>query len=175
MDPAAHYLEDVIAQFVTLKKQADAAILQAADADLFRPLDSESNSIAVLMRHIGGNLQSRFTDFLTSDGEKPDRDRDAEFEMPDGTTRETVMARWDLGFTTLFAALRGLTAADLTREIFIRGQRHTVIQALDRSVIHLAAHIGQIVMLAKHYRGSAWRTLSIPRGQSKQFVPPSRP
>jgi hypothetical protein len=169
MDVASHYLDEIASQFDKLKKQADAAVAQLTDAELFRAIDAESNPVAVIMRHVAGNLRSRFTDFLTTDGEKPDRRRDGEFEMPPGTTRETVEADWDHGFKCLRTALAGLTPADLGREVFIRGERHTVLQALQRSLTHLAGHIGQIVLLAKHLRGPNWRTLSIPRGQSEQF------
>lgn len=169
MDVAVHYLEDVIDQIRKYRKLADGAIAQVSDEQLFATMDEESNSIAIIMRHIAGNLKSRFTDFLTSDGEKADRHRDGEFEIPAGTSRETVIADWDLGFARLEGALTALTAADLSKEITIRGQRHTVVQALNRAFGHLAMHIGQIVLLAKHARGSQWRTLSIPRGQSEQF------
>ena len=175
MDAARLYLEDVIDQFEKLKKHAEAAVAQVSDEELFRCLDGESNSIGILMRHIGGNLRSRFTDFLTSDGEKPDRARDSEFETPEASSRETVIALWDLGFRELLDNLRGLTESDLTRDVFIRGQRHSVIQAINRSLTHVAGHIGQIVLLAKHARGAAWRTLSIPRGQSAAFNAQLRP
>ena len=168
MDLAAHYLQDVILQFEKLEKQADAAIVQVSDDELFRALDGESNSIATIMRHVAGNLRSRFTDFLTSDGEKPDRRRDGEFEMPAGTTRASVQGEWDRGFATLSTALAGLTPDNLLDEVTIRGERFTVVQALHRALTHLASHIGQIVWIAKHLRGPDWRTLSIPRGQSEQ-------
>ncbi|HEY3886909.1 MAG TPA: DUF1572 family protein [Vicinamibacterales bacterium] len=174
MDFAEHYIEDVIEQFGKLKTQAEAAVAQVSDDELFRAIDHESNSIAVIMRHVGGNLRSRFTDFLTSDGEKPDRYRDGEFEMPQGTSRETVMAAWDLGFARLKAALAALAPADIMRDVSIRGERHTIVQALDRSMTHTAAHVGQIVFLAKHLRGDQWRTISIPRGQSELFNKPRR-
>lgn len=170
MDPSAHYISDVIEQFGKLKSLAEGAIAQVSDDELFRAIDVESNSIAVIMRHIGGNLRSRYTDFLTSDGEKPDRRRDGEFEVPQGTSRETAVAQWDLGFARMHAALAALTPADLTRDIYISGKKHTVIQALNRSLAHTAMHVGQIVFLAKHLRGDQWRTLSIPRGQSDSFT-----
>jgi hypothetical protein len=174
MDIAAHYIEDVIDQFGKLKSLAEGAIAQLDDDELFQAIDVESNSIAVIMRHIGGNLHSRFTDMLTSDGEKPDRHRDGEFEMPEGTSRETVVAQWDLGFARLNAALAALTPADATRDISIRGERLSLVQALDRSMTHIAMHVGQIVFLAKHLRGTQWRTLSIPRGQSDTYSKPRR-
>ena len=169
MDLPAHYLHDVIEQFEKLKSLADSAIAQVSDEELFRTIDSESNSIATIMRHLGGNLRSRFTEFLTSDGEKPDRHRDGEFEMAPGTARETVVAQWDLGFARLNAALGALTPADLVRGISIRGEKLSVVQALNRSMTHTAQHVGQVVFLAKHLRGAQWRTLSIPRGQSETF------
>jgi hypothetical protein len=172
VDPAAHGLEDLAVQFQKMRSLAEGAIAQVSDEELFRQIDVESNSIATIMRHVAGNLRSRFTDFLTTDGEKPDRNRDGEFEMPPGTTRETVIAHWDLGFSRLERALGGLTRADLVRDVQIRGERLTVLQALHRALAHTSMHIGQIVLLAKHLRGSHWRTLSIPRGQSDQFTGP---
>ncbi len=171
MDLAAHFREDVIVQFEKLKAQADAAIAQVSDEELFTSIDPESNSIATVMRHIAGNLRSRFTDFLTSDGEKPDRHRDGEFETPAGVDRAAVMNDWESGFAVLFAALRDLAPGDLQREVFIRRHPLTEVQALDRAMTHVASHVGQIVLLAKHLRGPAWRTLSIPRGQSDTFNP----
>lgn len=169
MDLAAHCLEDLTVQFRKIRALAEGAIGQASDQDLFHQIDPESNSIATVMRHVSGNLKSRFTDFLTSDGEKPDRNRDGEFEIPAGTTRETVVADWDGAFSRLESALAALTPADLVREVSIRGERMTVLAALHRSLAHTSMHAGQIVTLARHLRGSDWRTLSIPRGQSAQF------
>jgi Protein of unknown function (DUF1572) len=169
MDAAALYLEDMKAQFHKLKELAEGAIAQLTDEELFAPTGIESNSVAIVVRHMGGNLRSRFTEFLTTDGEKPDRQRDQEFEMPEGTSRETVMAGWALGFARLDQALDQLTPSDLLRDVYIRGQRHSVLQALNRALAHLGYHTGQIVALAKQHRGAQWRTLSIPRGQSEQF------
>jgi hypothetical protein len=174
MDAAAHYLEDAIAQIGKLKALAEGGIGQLSDEEFFRTIDPESNSVAIVMRHVGGNLRSRFTDFLTTDGEKPDRHRDGEFEAPKDASRGEVTAAWDAGFQCFEAAVRQLTPADLMREITIRGEAHTVIQALHRALTHLAYHVGQIVLLAKHLRGPNWRTLSIPRGQSEQFTGPRR-
>ena len=164
-----HYLEDVILQFEKLKTLADRAIAQVSDEELFRVIDPESNSLAIVMRHVGGNLRSRFTDFLTTDGEKPTRHRDREFEMPQETARDAVVAEWESGFKQLIAALRELTPGDLLRDVYIRGERFTVVEALHRALTHVASHVGQIVFLAKHLRSSTWRTLSIPRGQSEQL------
>jgi hypothetical protein len=169
MDLGERYLEDLIAQIDSQKKLADGAIAQLGDDELFRAIGADGNSVAVIMRHIAGNLRSRFTDFLTTDGEKPDRHRDGEFEVPDGTTRETVIAAWENGFRILRAAASELSAADLSRDVYIRGERHSVLVALQRSLTHLSQHVGQIVFLAKHLRGAGWRTLSIPRGKSEQF------
>jgi hypothetical protein len=170
MDVAASYLEDMRVQFRKLKELAEGAIGQLSDEELFASNGVESNSIAIVMRHVAGNLRSRFTDFLTTDGEKPDRKRDLEFEIPEGTSRETVLAGWDLGFARLNQALDALSPADLLRDISIRGERHSVMQALNRALAHLAYHTGQIVAFAKQHRGAQWRTLSIPRGQSEQFT-----
>lgn len=174
MDVAALAICDLVTRFECLKQLADGAIAQVSDAELFTTIDAESNSIAVIMRHVGGNLRSRFTDFLTTDGEKPDRHRDSEFEMPAGTTRETVVAAWDGGFRILLGALRSLEPGDLMRAVHVRGSQQTVIEALNRSIAHTAMHAGQIVFLAKHLRGAQWRTLSIPRGQSDTFDKPRR-
>ena len=170
MDARAHYLEDLIAQFESLKKLADGAVAQLSDDELFRSIDVESNSVAVIMRHVAGNLRSRFTDFLTTDGEKPDRRRDGEFEMRAGTARETIEADWENGFQLLRSALASLGPDDLMKDVSIRRERHTVLRALQRALAHIASHVGQIVFLAKHLRGPKWRTLSIPRGQSEQFT-----
>jgi len=166
---AAHCLEDLAVQFRKIRSLAEGAIAQASDEELFRCVDPESNSIAIVMRHLSGNLTSRFTEFLTTDGEKPGRRRDGEFEIPPGTTRVTLVADWDLAFSRLESMLASLTPADLSSDVQIRGERMTVLAALHRSLAHTAMHTGQIVMLAKQLRGSSWRTLSIPRGQSETF------
>ena len=170
MDFAADCLRDLVLQFSKMRALAEGAIAQASDDDLFRQIDAESNSIAIVMRHVAGNLKSRFTEFLSTDGEKPDRHRDGEFEVPAGTTRETVVADWDLAFTRLESALASLTPGDLMRHVYIRGERMTALAALHRSLAHTSMHVGQIVMLVKHWRGPNWRTLSIPRGQSETFT-----
>lgn len=132
-------------------------------------LDPESNSVATLVKHIAGNSRSRFTDFLASDGEKPDRFRDQEFEVSDKTTREDVMRWWEQGWSQVFATLDSLTPEDVQRTVTIRQEPHTVMQALNRALAHYAQHIGQIVFLAKHLRSSQWQTLSIPRGKSEEY------
>jgi hypothetical protein len=163
MDLAAAYLEDVRSQFQKMKKLAEDAIAQAKDDELVRRLDPEANSIALIMRHMAGNLRSRFTDFLTTDGEKPNRNRDGEFEESGQMTRRNILDDWESGWRVLFAALGTLTPGDVLRDVFIRGERHTVMQALDRQLTHHSYHVGQIVFLAKHLRSAEWRSLSIPR------------
>ena len=163
MDVAAAYLEDVRSQFQKMKKLAEGAIAQAQDDELVRRLDPEANSMALIMRHMAGNLRSRFTDFLTTDGEKPDRNRDGEFEESAQMTRRNILDDWESGWRVLFNALDTLTPGDLLRDVFIRGERHTVMQALDRQLTHHSYHVGQIVFLAKHLRSAEWRSLSIPR------------
>lgn len=167
--PAALYLEDVADQFRSYKRLADRALAQVRDEDLFVTLDPESNSLAVLIQHMAGNLISRWTDFLTTDGEKPDRDRDSEFEMQDGQTRDALLARWEEGWRRLFAALAGLTEEDLTRTVTIRAEPHTVIRAIDRQLAHQVYHTGQIVFLAKHLASDHWKNLSVPRGGTREL------
>src|SRR6266404_7115031 len=150
------------------KKLGDRAIEPCPDADLFTTLDPESNSIATIVKHMTGNMRSRWTDFLTTDGEKPDRHRDTEFETPP-QTRAELMALWETNWKLVFDALEPLTDADLGRKIPIRGEAHSVMQAINRQMGHYAYHVGQIVYLAKHFAGSNWKTLSVPRRQSAQF------
>lgn len=157
------------AEFRKVKALADDAIAQLDDAQLHARLDPEANSVAVLMRHLAGNMQSRWTDFLTTDGEKPWRRRDDEFEPP-ATTRADLIASWEAGWTTLFAALAALTDADLARPVAIRGESQTALAAIVRQLAHYAGHAHQIVLLAKHLRGDGWRVLSIPRGQSQAYT-----
>ncbi len=139
---------------------------QLEDKDFFVAIDPEANSVAVLVKHIAGNARSRFTDFLTTDGEKADRFRDQEFEISGKTTREEVMRWWEEGWTRVFSTLDSLKAEDISRTVTIRQEPHTVVQALNRALAHYAQHIGQIVFLAKHLRSSQWKTLSIARGRS---------
>jgi hypothetical protein len=162
------YLEDSLTLFRYYKKLAEGAMAQATDEQLFATLDPESNSIAIIVKHIAGNMRSRWTDFLTSDGEKPDRNRDTEFEDAPGT-REAVMAVWEAGWDCVFGALEPLSESDLNREVAIRGEAHSVTQAISRQMAHYAMHIGQIVMLAKHFQHDRWRSLSVPRGKSGEF------
>ena len=140
-----------------------------SDEQLFTTLDADSNSHALIMKHMSGNMRSRWTGFLTSDGEKPDRHRDTEFERDASDTREQLFSRWEQGWSLLFEAVSALTPADAEKSVTIRGESHTVVEALNRQVSHYAQHVGQIVFLAKHYAGPKWRTLSIPRGKSSEF------
>ena len=164
-----HYLQDAMNQFRRLKELADKAVAQVAEEDLFTTLDTESNSIATILKHLAGNMRSRWTDFLTSDGEKSDRNRDAEFVMEKGDTRERVRERSELGWECLFAAVKSLAPEDLERTVFIRGEPHTVLQAINRQLTHVAYHVGQILFLAKHFTEGKWQPLSIPRGKSEEF------
>jgi hypothetical protein len=169
-DIGAEYLRDVAERLKGLRRTAEAAAAQVGDEGFFAAPDAETNSIAVNLKHVGGNLRSRFTDFLTSDGEKPDRDREGEFVIAPGETRASIEGAWRLGWAMLEGALADLTADDLLRTITIRGEPHTVLSALNRQVAHIANHTGQITLLAKHYAGAEWKTLSIPRGGSERFT-----
>ncbi len=162
------YLSDAVQSFRNYKKLADRAIEQVSDDEFFADIDSESNSIAVIVKHIAGNLHSRWRDFLTSDGEKPDRNRDTEFEIT-ADTRESLMGAWESGWQTLFDAIEPLTEEDFARTIKIRGEPHTIVEAVNRQLTHYSYHIGQIVFLAKHLRSSDWETLSVPRNRSGEY------
>ena len=166
---AAAYLEEVRRNFRGYKRLAEAALIQLQEEEFFYSSDSESNSVAVIVKHISGNLRSRWTDFLTTDGEKPDRNRDQEFEMAQGTTRDHLMRQWEDAWTLLFAALAGLQAADLTRTVYIRSEPHSVVQAINRALTHYAYHVGQIVYLSKQMRKAEWKSLSIPRGKTAEY------
>jgi hypothetical protein len=166
---ATHYLQDSIASLRAYKKLADKAIDQLKDAEFFLTLDEEGNSVAVIMKHMAGNMFSRWTDFLTTDGEKPDRNRDLEFVIEANAGKEDVVGYWEKGWQRVFEALEPLQAEDLGKTVLIRGEEHTVIQAINRQLMHYANHIGQIVFLAKHFRSSEWKSLSIPRNRSAKF------
>jgi hypothetical protein len=172
VDVRSAYLADIGSQLAKLRSTAERAMAQVPDEDFARSLDAENNSIAITVKHVAGNLRSRCTDFLTSDGEKPWRDRDGEFELHEGDTRAELMKRWAEGWDLLAATVRSLGPDDLERTIHIRAEPHTVVQALNRHLGHLAYHVGQIVLLAKHWAGREWRTLTIPRGESKTYAPP---
>jgi hypothetical protein len=173
---ASLFLDDTTVAFQRQKELAERAMAQVDDEQFFGTIDAEANSIAVLVKHVGGNLRSRFTDFLHSDGEKPDRDRDGEFEIPLDSKRSQIMARWESGWATLFHTLRSLQPNDLEAIVHIRGEPVPVVGALHRALAHVAQHVGQIVLLAKHVRAADWKTLSIPRGQSREWrpAPPTR-
>jgi hypothetical protein len=161
-------LEVALDEFQKIKRLADKSIEQLTDEQLHQTLDDEANSVAILMRHMAGNMRSRWIDFLISDGEKPTRMRDREFEDP-RQTRAELLAEWEHGWTCVFDALTPLTDADLQRTVVIRGEPHTVYKAISRQVAHYAGHAYQILLLAKHMCGPTWKTLSIPRGQSEEF------
>lgn len=162
----AAFLQDLSRTFRMYQKLADRALGQIADGDLRTLVDRDANSIAIVMKHVAGNLRSRFTDFLTTDGEKPDRNRDGEFEMAARASRAELMVAWEEGFATVLAAIEALKPEDLDRTVHIRGEAFLVVEALNRSVTHTAYHVGQIVYLAKHFAGPAWTSLTIPKGRS---------
>jgi uncharacterized damage-inducible protein DinB len=164
-----HWIADAILQFRKYKKLGEGALAQVSDEDFFRTIDPESNSVALVVKHMAGNLRSRWTDFLTADGEKADRHRDEEFEARSTDTRQSLMAAWEAGWTTLFDALAPLRDGDLLREVRIRREPHTVVQAVNRQMTHYAYHVGQIVFLARHFAGARWRSLSIPKGKSREI------
>jgi len=166
---ATHYLEEARRQLRGHKRMGEGAMSQLRDEDFFVTLDSESNSVGILVKHLAGNMRSRFTDFLTSDGEKPNRFRDQEFELTASTTRAEIMQCWEEGWACVFRAIDPLQPEDVMRAVTIRGEPHTVLQAINRQIAHYAQHIGQIVFLAKHLRSSEWKTLTIPRGKSEEY------
>ena len=162
------YVKDSIGVFHYYKKLGERAMAQCPDEALFTILDAESNSIAIIVKHMAGNMRSRWRDFLTSDGEKPDRQRDTEFEAPP-TTRVEMMEMWEHGWKLVFDALEPLGDADLTRTITIRTEPHSVTQAINRQVAHYSYHVGQIVFLARHFASDKWQTLTIPKRKSAEF------
>ena len=164
------YLADLRRTFRNYRRLADAAVAQVSDAQLGTALDGDGNSIAVIMQHVAGNLRSRFTDFLTADGEKADRNRDAEFESDGAVDRAALMAQWNAGWDVVLSAVDGLTPDDLERTVYIRKEAFVVPEALSRSVTHTAYHVGQIVFLAKHFAGPDWTSLSIPKGKSREHA-----
>lgn len=168
MDIPTHYLQNIQQIFANYKQMGERAMAQLSEAQLTQTLGEESNSIAVIVKHLRGNMLSRWTNFLTEDGEKPWRKRDGEFEA-DLDSREAVLAAWEEGWACLFEALSSLQEAHLQQTIYIRGEGHTVMEAINRQLTHYSYHIGQIVLLAKHCRGADWQTLSIAKGQSAQY------
>lgn len=165
-DSDSAYVQEAVRAFRACKKHAEGAFAQLRSEDWFRQIDPEANSVAIIVKHMAGNMRSRWTNFLISDGEKPNRDRDTEFVLDSSTTPEKVMQWWESGWKCVFAAVEPLAESDLGKKITIRGQEHTVLQAINRQLMHYAEHIGQIILLAKHYRGTEWKSLSIPKGQS---------
>lgn len=162
------YIEDALAVFHYYKKLAERAMDQVKNEELFVALDAEGNSIAIVVKHMTGNMRSRWTDFLTTDGEKVNRNRDGEFVDPPAT-REALLAEWEDGWDCLFQALSPLTDADLVRTVTIRGEAHSVMQAINRQLAHYPHHVGQIVLLAKHFACDHWQSLSVPRNKSAEF------
>jgi uncharacterized damage-inducible protein DinB len=162
------YVEDSLALFRYYKRLAERAMEQVPDDALTATLDSESNSIAIIVKHMAGNMRSRWRDFLSTDGEKPDRHRDTEFEAPP-RTRTEILALWEAGWKCVFEALAPLTDADLSRNVMIRNEPHSVMQAINRQIAHYSYHTGQIVYLAKHFAGDKWTSLTVPRGESAEF------
>jgi len=162
------YIQDALAVFRYYKQLAERAMEQITDEQIFAALDPEANSIAIVVKHMAGNMRSRWTDFLTTDGEKPNRNRDSEFVDPPAT-RNQLLAEWENGWACLFNAIEPLTDADLGRTITIRGESHSIMQAINRQLAHYAHHVGQIVMLAKHFASDHWQSLSVPRNQSAEF------
>ena len=163
------YLDAVQMEFKRLKKLADDALCQLSGSEVFAPTLGDGNNIGILMKHMSGNMLSRWRDFLTTDGEKPDRDRDSEFVITEADDRQALGRRWEEGWGCLFDVLGSLRDADLARTVFIRGEPHTVLQAINRELVHYGYHTGQIAFMAKSLLGSRWQTLSIARGQSQAF------
>ena len=169
---AANYLEVTIKDFRDVKELGERAIRQISDEDrLNTRLDEESNSIAIVVKHLSGNMRSRWTDFLTTDGEKPDRNRDSEFAVDTVVSKHELMAAWDRGWQYVFDALEKLGPDDLLKTITIRGQEHTVLEAISRQLAHYNYHVGQIVFLVKHLESERWQTLSVARGKSAEYKP----
>jgi Protein of unknown function (DUF1572) len=169
MSLETHYLEEIRRQLRGHKRLADGALAQVSDEEFFLALDPEANSVAITVKHIVGNMRSRFTDFLTTDGEKPDRHRDQEFEIGAAVSRSQMMQQWEDGWALVVSTVESLAPDDLMRTVTIRGEPHTVLQALNRALAHYAYHVGQIAFLAKHFRSAEWKSLSIPRGQSEEY------
>lgn len=166
---ARQFLDDVLLNLKKSKRLADRALAQVDDEMFFALPGPDANSLALIVKHVAGNQRSRWTEFLTTDGEKPDRDRDTEFELVSGDTRAALLARWEAGWTLLFETIGALAPDDLARTVTVRGEAHTVLQAIGRQLVHYSHHVGQIVFLAKLLAGPSWRTLSIPKGRSKEF------
>jgi hypothetical protein len=166
---AQHYLDDAVTTFKDYKVLAEKAFEQLSAEEFFLAIDAEANSVAVIIKHMAGNMISRWTDFLTSDGEKPDRHRDMEFVITEGTTHDDLLAYWERGWACVFKAVEPLRPEDFDRKVLIRGEEHSIVEAINRQLTHYAYHTGQIVFLAKHIRSADWKSLSIPRNRSSEF------
>jgi hypothetical protein len=164
-----HYLNDAVRQFHSLKDLADGALAQIGDERFFTVLDAEANSLAMLLKHLAGSMQARWRAFPATADDPPDRHRDREFAVEEGETKRDLIDRWEAGWQTLFEALARLTPEDMANTVDIRGQSHSMMEAINRQLTHYAYHVGQIVFLAKHFQSNAWQSLSIPRGQSEHF------
>jgi len=162
------FIEATLREFRSLKRAAERAIAQVSDEAFFATLDAESNSMAMLVKHVAGNMRSRWTDFLTTDGEKPDRNRDSEFVIGPGDTRAALLERWEQAWAILLGTLESLGPADLECTVTIRFEPYSVVGAIQRQLAHYSDHIGQIILLAKHFAGQGWKTLSVPRGKSEE-------
>jgi len=168
VDFRAVYLTDILRTYRYYKTLGERAMAQVSDKDLHTTLDSESNSVAIIVKHLAGNLRSRFSDFLTTDGEKPDRNRDGEFEMPERASRAEILRWWESGWAIALTSIGSLAPADLDRTVAIRGESFLVVEQLNRLAAHAAYHVGQVVFLAKHFAGPNWTSLTIPKGRSGQ-------
>ena len=169
------YQADVLREFRRLKKHSDAAMAQVTDEDFLKALDENSNSIALIVKHISGNMHSRWQNFLTTDGEAPDRHRDQEFILDPGDSKNSLLERWEQSWRYLFDTISSLQPHDFTATVFIRKEPHSVVQAINRALFHCAGHVGQIIFLAKHLAGERWQTLTIPRGKSEEFHATGKP
>jgi hypothetical protein len=165
----ADYLDEVRRSFRGYKRLADGGLTQLTDLDFFKAPDPESNSAAQIVKHMAGNLRSRWLDFLTTDGEKPDRHRDQEFVLTEADTRADLMRRWEESFKIVFDTVASLKPENFIKTVTIRGEPHTILQAVNRSLMHTAYHVGQILYVGKHLRGAEWTVLSIPKGKSEEF------
>ena len=163
------YLDEVRRSFRGYKRLADGGLVQLTDPDFFKAPDTESNCVAQIVKHVAGNLRSRWLNFLTTDGEKSDRNRDQEFVLTEADTRPDLMLRWEESFKIVFDNIAALKPADFVRTVTIRNEPHTILQAINRSAMHTAYHVGQILYVGKHLRGSEWTVLSIPKGKSEEF------
>jgi hypothetical protein len=165
----ADYLDEVRRSFRGYKRLADGGLAQLSDQEFFQLPDSESNCAAQLVKHMAGNLRSRWLDFLTTDGEKPGRNRDQEFVLTEADTRADLMRRWEESFKIVFDTVASLKTEDFVKTVTIRGEPHSILQAINRSLMHTAYHVGQILYVGKHLRGAEWTVLSIPKGKSEEF------